>query len=294
MLRLIHIHTRFRRQIANGSEVIERKAQERLMHPNISYLIMATPRSGSFLLCEALINTNLAGRPTEYFGPAQTRLLLKEWCAPGYAACLARIMEDGTTPNGVFGAKIIWQFLEDFVDHLRDIHGYEKLSIPHLLSAIFPHLSYIWITRRDKVRQAISYWKALQTDDWIGIEDGQTQVPSTASKSALAENGKRQPSKNEVLFDFKTIERLRRGIEEDEREMQQYFAACQVQPLKIVYEDFVGTYEETALQVLDYLRIPVSGPLVFGERTLKKQANEQTEEWVQRYYEMKQKEKREL
>lgn len=263
------------------------------MHPNISYFIMATPRSGSFLLCEALINTNLAGRPTEYFGPAQTRSLLKGWDAPNYVACLARIMEDGTTSNGVFGAKIIWQFLEDFVDHLRDIHGYEKLSIPHLMSTIFPHLSYIWITRRDKVRQAISYWKALQTDEWIGIEDGQTQVQITASKSALAENGKRQPSKKEVLFDFKTIERLRRGLEEDEREMQQYFATCQVQPLKIVYEDFVGTYEETVLQVLDYLRIPVSGQLVFGERKLKKQANEQTEEWVQRYYEMKQKEERE-
>src|SRR5689334_11541633 len=124
------------------------------MHPHVSYLIMATPRSGSYLLCEALINTNLAGRPAEYFGPVQIRSFMKEEGIPNYAACLARIMEDGTTPNGVFGAKIIWQFIENFVDHLRDIPGYEKSPVPQLLSTVFPHLSYIWITRRDKVRQA--------------------------------------------------------------------------------------------------------------------------------------------
>src|SRR5581483_9142388 len=242
-----------------------------------------------YLLCESLINTNLAGCPTEYFGPAQTRAFLKEGNAPDYATCLARIMEEGTTPNGVFGAKIIWQFLENFVDHLRDIPGYEKLPVPQLLSTVFPHLSYIWITRRDKVRQAISYWKALQTNRWIGFEDWQPPEQIMVQKRALAENRKPRRSQKEAIFDFKTIERLRRGIEEDEVEMQHYFTACGVQPFKVVYEDFVNSYEETAFQILNYLQIPITGPLAFGERKLKKQTNEQSEEWVQRYYEMKQK-----
>jgi len=33
------------------------------MQPHISYLMCATNRSGSFLLCEALKNTCLAGQP---------------------------------------------------------------------------------------------------------------------------------------------------------------------------------------------------------------------------------------
>ena len=37
------------------------------MHPTRSYLICATPRSGSTLLCEALTNTGVAGNPKEYF-----------------------------------------------------------------------------------------------------------------------------------------------------------------------------------------------------------------------------------
>jgi LPS sulfotransferase NodH len=95
-----------------------------------------------------------------------------------------------------------------------------------------------------------------------------------------------------VIFDFKTIERLRRGLEEDEVEMQQYFTTCGVQPFKVIYEDFVASYEETVFQILDYLQIPVPAQLVFGERKLKKQTDEQSEEWVQRYYEIKQKEDR--
>jgi LPS sulfotransferase NodH len=35
--------------------------------PRRSYLVCATPRSGSTLLCETLEQTGIAGRPREYF-----------------------------------------------------------------------------------------------------------------------------------------------------------------------------------------------------------------------------------
>src|SRR5438046_662736 len=37
------------------------------VQPQCSYLVCATPRSGSTLLCEALANTGIAGNPKEYF-----------------------------------------------------------------------------------------------------------------------------------------------------------------------------------------------------------------------------------
>ena len=37
------------------------------MSPTISYLVCATPRSGSTLLCHLLDETGLAGHPEEYF-----------------------------------------------------------------------------------------------------------------------------------------------------------------------------------------------------------------------------------
>ena len=104
-----------------------------------SYLVCATPRSGSTLLCEGLTATGVAGRPQEYFEavaatgrPPQPQdylaglddrgvLEMLGGAAPpdppphsslagigSYADHLQRVRDWGTTPNGVFGAKLMW------------------------------------------------------------------------------------------------------------------------------------------------------------------------------------------
>lgn len=241
------------------------------MYPRTSYIIYATPRSGSYLLCEALINTGLAGQPTEFFTPEQVQLYLDRYSIhwSDTAGYLDWVYTAGTTPNGVFGTKIIWQFFEDCLDLLRDIEGNEKLSVPDLLAKVFPYHQTMVTTRRDKVRQAISYWKALQTQAWLSFGE------------------EAEKSKQEVAFSFQAIESLRKRIIHDEREMQHYFWARNIQPLIVVYEDLAKAYEETALQVLDYLNIPVPTNLAFGPRKMQKQSNAQTEEWLKRYYEIR-------
>ena len=42
-------------------------ARSGLAGPALSYLICATPRSGSTLLCAALDDTGIAGHPEEHF-----------------------------------------------------------------------------------------------------------------------------------------------------------------------------------------------------------------------------------
>src|SRR5690242_16750524 len=129
---------------------------ECMVHPHTSYLILATPRSGSYLLCEGLIRTRLAGNPTEYFGPVQTEAIMKHLNTSNYKECLAWILAQGTTPNGVFGGKVIWNFHAEFVSCLREGLGHQELQAHELPPKAFPNLRYIWMTRRDKVRQAIS------------------------------------------------------------------------------------------------------------------------------------------
>ena len=69
---------------------------------------------------------------------------------------------------------------------------------------------------------------------------------------------------------------------------QHYFEICGVQPQTVIYEDFVSSYEETALQVLRHLHIVYPENLVFAERKLRKQADALSEGWVQRYHYLKQ------
>ena len=266
------------------------------MQPHTSYLIMATPRSGSYLLCEGLIRTRLAGNPTEYFGPMQTQAIMQHLGTSNYQQCLDWIITQGTTSNGVFGGKDIWGYHERFVRHVREALADEVLLAHELLCKAFPNLHYIWITRRDKVRQAISYSKALQTDTWIDLRhkpsSEQTMVNQQASARAIEGNSSHGPAATpELTFDYGTIEGLRLDLEKNDVEIQQYFATCGIQPFKVVYEDFVDAFEETIQQILDYLHIPRPKRLALGkERTLQKQTNGQSDEWLQRYYHLKQQE----
>ena len=114
-----------------------------------SYVVCATPRSGSTLLCELLKDTGVAGRPEEYFEARsdtgvpphpgdyldnlpRTGAGIRDDTTPprapehssllglaSYRDHLDRTFELGTTPNGVFGAKLMWRNLAD----LRQLAG---------------------------------------------------------------------------------------------------------------------------------------------------------------------------
>jgi LPS sulfotransferase NodH len=113
------------------------------MKPMLSYLVCAAPRSASALLCHELDRTGLAGRPQEYFETLRRsgvprrpheyfdpdrhpniveRLAFREmredapepnalWRPDIYDQYLARALREGTTANGVFGAKVMWDYL---------------------------------------------------------------------------------------------------------------------------------------------------------------------------------------
>src|SRR5215208_481849 len=176
----------------------DRLGRESALQPKISYLVCATPRSGSTLLCKLLDATGVAGhpeeyfealrhsglprRPHEYFDPERhanivRRLAFREmpdrpatpnelWAPDTYERYVDWVLEQGSTANGVFGAKLMWGYLGDFAQLLRGIDGAAGLPLPALLERVFPGLRYVRITRRDKVRQAVSLWKAVQTQAW--------------------------------------------------------------------------------------------------------------------------------
>lgn len=235
------------------------------MQPHISYLICATNRSGSFLLCEALKNTGIAGQPEEYFWRNDEPFWKERWSVSSYADYVAGAIAQGTSSNGVFGAKIMWGYFDDVVGKLHSIPGYEGLPTAELLSTIFPNLRYIWITRRDKVRQAVSFEKAIQTNIWAMTDET-------------------SPSTGELHFDVARIDALVQVIESHEAAWQHYFAVNRITPFTVIYEELVAAYEPTARQILHELSISVPQSLQFAPRRLRQQADGVSEEWVHRYH----------
>ena len=139
--------------------------------PMLSYLVCATPRSGSTLLCHELDRTGVAGhpeeyfealrksglprRPHEYFDPERhanivERLAFREmpesdaaqpsplWHPDTYGEYLAWALQEGTTPNGVFGAKLMWGYLGDFAELLRGMDGMAERTLPGSARPLVP------------------------------------------------------------------------------------------------------------------------------------------------------------
>jgi LPS sulfotransferase NodH len=241
------------------------------MPQHTSYLICTTPRSGSWLLAEALTGTGLAGRPQDYFWHADEQTHRRQLGVPAdapFADYFRKVVEYATTPNGVCGVKMMSGNLEYFVGFAQALVGTQHVPVPELLATLFPNLHYIWLKRNDKVRQAISWVRASQTGVYMITDD--TQRPTGA----------------QVSFDFDVIAREVRAFEREEAFWGQYFATCGVEPLTVVYEDFASAYEETALRILDHLGVATQEPVKFAPRRLMKQADALSDEWVRWYHQL--------
>jgi len=136
--------------------------------PKASYLVCASPRSGTELLCRGLAGTGVAGRPQEYF-LAEDPAKLPGWGfweegpfaagheVSGRESYLALAYRLGSTPNGVFGAKIHWNTLRWALAKFSELPRYAGLDRAAILRTAFPGLRVVDVTRRDRVRQAVSW-----------------------------------------------------------------------------------------------------------------------------------------
>jgi LPS sulfotransferase NodH len=238
-----------------------------------SYLICSTPRSGSNLLCEALKSTKLAGRPHQYFwAPNEKKWAEKYGLSPetDFAGYTRGIVEKSATSNGVFGLKSMWDFLLDFERRLRatpefaDFNG----SLAQLLKSVFPSLKYVHIIRRDRVRQAVSLVRAMQTDLW------------TSQQQDI------RAAKADLHFDPAAIQAMLNDLAEAEAGWASLFESAGIRPHVVTYEELAHAYNETAIGILKYLEIPLPAEITFGERKLKKQGDDLNEQWAEQFNEL--------
>jgi LPS sulfotransferase NodH len=242
------------------------------MQPQTSYLICTTPRCGSWLLSEALQATEIAGRPREYFAPELHNDWLKKWHSPGISSFpefIAMAVKHGTTSNGVFGCKVHWYQFQSLLNELRATDHNANLSDAGLIQKTFPNVRYIWLFRRDKVRQAVSYYRASRTGQWWNI--------------ASSGNGHPPQQPQTVPFDFSHISKLRETLLQHESNWRNFFSSAEIQPQKIAYEELAQAYDATTVRVLESLNIDLPPDFAVSGPRLKRQADSVSEDWSKRY-----------
>jgi LPS sulfotransferase NodH len=239
-----------------------------------SLLVCATPRSGSTLLCALLDGTGVAGRPQEFFErlahsglPRQPReyfegvddaeilglLAPTDPGEPDRDDPIPHALVEGTTDNGVLAAKLMWAHLLDLAARLG------RAPDAALLRERFPDPRYVHVTRGDKVAQAVSLWRAVQTRAWRAGEVTDT---------------------GDAVYHGRAIAHLAAQLGEQDDAWRAWFAANAIEPLTIVYEDLAADTRGATSAVLDHVGL---GPAKVPEPPLRRQRDDRSERWVERY-----------
>jgi LPS sulfotransferase NodH len=244
-------------------------------------------------LCELLKGTGVAGCPEEFFeavhatglpphpgeyliGLPRTGAGIRDDDTPpdgpeysslqgidDYRDHLKRTFQWGTTDNGVFGSKLMWNQIRELQLLMGGMPEYRGLEPIELLTRLFGDPAYVWVTRRDKVRQAVSLWKALQTRSWRA-------------------GGGRDPA--ELHYRYEGINHLVELFESDDHAWGVFFAEHGIEPLVISYEDHLERDQDAAVRSVLAL-LGVAPPAGWeAVQPMKRQADSMSEEWVAAYH----------
>jgi len=203
-----------------------------------SYVIWYCPRVGSTLLAQTLEDLGIAGRPREWFEPAGVTGLL----ASGHELREA-FWREATTSNGVLGIKY---------GMIAKRHA-ELVALLGDWDAAFPNCKHVFLTRRDRVRLAVSWWRAIQSGEWHRPD----REALTAFDGPAGRAPRVMPPPDLVdRYDRNAIEHLIAEASEREADIQTHLAASGVVPYTIVYEDMIASYEATVRALLEFLAVP--------------------------------------
>jgi LPS sulfotransferase NodH len=250
---------------------------------------------------EALLHSGRPRRPDEYFVGVDDRSILDHlgergvgddppprhplWSRTAYDRYLQWTMEAGTTPNGVFGAKLMWGYFGDFVSLLRNIPQFRDLPLAKLLPAAFPDLTFVRVVRASKVRQAVSLWKAVQTATWKESEPSSGSSQFTGGDSPPYREFLRE-HRPQLRFHYRAIAHLLEGVLAEEAAWDAFFEHAGIRPILVLYENFAADPETSTVNLLERLGITAPSEFSFKPQ-MRRQSDGLNDDWARRYSELR-------
>lgn len=199
------------------------------MPHQLAYLLCATPRSGTTMLCDLLAASGQAGSPQSYFRRQDVGARARAWGlrTENFAderefnrAYLRAVLDEGAGETGIFGLRLMWGTVEEVVERFGWLHP--AALADELFEEIFGRLVYIHVSRSDKLAQAISLLKAEQSGLWHVAADGSPRQKTVAQGAAG--------------YDARRIEELMEELVRDDAAWGDFFFKHAINPVKITYE----------------------------------------------------------
>lgn len=217
-----------------------------------SYIVASSYRSGSQYLCWRLWQSGLLGAPSEVLNPTtELRVLMNRFKASSPADYIAKLLARRTSKNGVFGMKAHFHHFEAF---LREY--------PALLEVLSP-TTFIYISRKDKIAQAVSMAKALQTDAWTSrMEEGPKPV---------------------LVYDREMIAHCLVDIEQQDLTWRRWFETHKVAPFQVTYDELTADAAGVVRRFVEFLGVENDERDEVDVPPARKQADETNQEWMERF-----------
>ncbi len=240
-----------------------------------SYIICTTPRSGSTLLCALLAAIGMSEYPDHFF-----RTSISDWLddfglsetsfvsdRDTLKAVFAAAQKRGTGDTGVFGLRLQRGSFDFFIHQTGILYSGRKNDLERIRAA-FGRTLFIYLTRHNKLEQAISRVKAEQTGLWHKSADGTELERISAPQEPYYDAG-------EIAHHITELSAL-------DEAWKVWFDQEKVQPLQISYDDLSREPSRVLAEILGELGLDrdmahgVSPPVA-------KLADMTNRNWAERY-----------
>ncbi|HEU4599671.1 MAG TPA: Stf0 family sulfotransferase, partial [Solirubrobacterales bacterium] len=172
----------------------------------------------------------------------------------------------------------------EFVSLLRNIPAYRDVPLAELLPTVFPGLTFVRVVRANKVRQAVSLWKAVQTATWR--EDQASAEAASVEEDGAPYHGFVEEHRPQLRFHYRAIDHLLDQLLTEEAAWDAFFEHSGIEPVLVLYENFAADYETSTLHLLDRLGLHCPDAFEFEPR-MKKQSDRINDDWTRRYSELR-------
>ena len=217
----------------------------------------------------------MAPQPREWFAGVEDESILAlldpmvQRGTPDTATPVAwreHIRSSGRTPNGVWGGKLMWNqtgLLLKRASQLPDCSGAPGYGLRAAIrDVIGSEPVYVHAYRPDVVSQAVSFWRAVQTQVWRGQPDPLRDSQAVYHAGAIAH--------------------IAKNLRDQENSWRAWFAEEAITPIDISYPVLWRNLAAVVGRVLAALG---QDPGLAPPPMLERQADQRSDEWVDRYRE---------
>jgi len=241
-----------------------------------SYIICATPRSGSTLMCDLLDDTGIAGHPDSFFRcqsipwwAQHLNVSITDWADEhGFdQSYLAAVLKHGAGKTQMFGMRLMWKSVDGLSKRLGALYPDLPSDSCRFRSAFGPPI-YVHLSREDKVAQAVSRLRAEQTGLWHVAADG---TERERLKPALA-----------PIYNARDLSEQVAELEEHDAAWLSWFTEQKIQAQRVTYEALSANPQSALATVLAALGLDPAIAETAKPRTAKMADNE-SREWATRF-----------